>query len=160
MFNIKSDSYYRSWLVVKGFSQVERINFEKLFSLVCCSNHLLEWHLWYADFSKALSRLSSSGDYKRTRQGALAILILYIYYRLLVHATTIITCPYVHASSSCSITHPHVFFLRPLCFLHVPWCHTLNLCCTCAHHVYIMRNRYLLISLLTLTPSLDSFWFF
>ena len=70
----------------------------------CSSNHSPERHLWYADFSKALSRLSSSGDYKRTRQGALTVLILYIYYRLLVHATTIITCPYVHASSSCSIT--------------------------------------------------------
>jgi len=86
----------------------------------CCSNHSPEWHLQYADFSKALSWLSSSGDYKRTQQGALTVLILYIYYRLLVHATTIITCPYVHASSSCSITHPHVFSLRPPCFLYVP----------------------------------------
>jgi len=34
VFNIKSDSCYRSWLVVKGFSQVERIDFDKLFSLV------------------------------------------------------------------------------------------------------------------------------
>ena len=33
----------------------------------CCSNHSPEQHLWYAAFSKALSRLSSSGDYKRTR---------------------------------------------------------------------------------------------
>ena len=102
--------------------------------LRCCSNHSPEQHLWYADFSKALSRLSSSGDYKRTRQGALAVLIFYIYYRLLVHATIIITCPYVHVLSSCPITHPHMFFLRPLCFLHVPWCHTLNLCYTCVHH--------------------------
>ena len=31
-----------------------------------------------------------------------------------------ITCPYVHALSSCPITHPHVFFLRSPCFLHVP----------------------------------------
>ena len=119
----------------------------------CCSNHSLERHLWYADFSKALSWLSSSGDYKRTRQGALAVLILYIYYRLLVHATTIITCPYVHASFSCPITYPHVFSLRPLCFLHVPWRHTLNLHCTYMHHVYTMRNSCLLMSSLTLTPS-------
>ena len=34
MFNIKSDSYYKSWFVVKGFSQVEEINFDKLFSPV------------------------------------------------------------------------------------------------------------------------------
>ena len=91
--------------------------------------------------------------HKRTRQGALTILILYIYYRFLVHATTIITCPYVHASSSCPITHPHVFSLRPLCFLHVPWRHTLNLHCTYMHHVYTMSNSCLLMSSLTLTPS-------
>ena len=34
MFNIKSDSHYRSWLIAKGFSQVKGINFDKLFSLV------------------------------------------------------------------------------------------------------------------------------
>ena len=119
----------------------------------CCSNHLPERHLWYTDFSKALSRLSSSGDYKRTRQEALAVLILYIYYRLLVYATTIIICPYVHASFSYSITHPHVFFLRSPCFLHMPWCHTLYLHYTCAHDVYTMRNHSPLMSSLILTPS-------
>ena len=36
IFNTKSDSYYRSQLVAKGFSQVERINFDELFSLVVC----------------------------------------------------------------------------------------------------------------------------
>ena len=107
----------------------------------CCNNYSPEWHLWYADFSKALSRLSSSGDYKRTWQGVLAVLILYIYYKLLVHATTIITCPYVHTSFSCPITHLHVFFLRPPYFLHVPWHHTLNLYCTCAYHVYTIVIR-------------------
>ena len=50
------------------------------------------------------------------------------------------TCPYVHTLSSCPITHPYVFFLRPPYFLHVPWHHTFNLHCTCAHHVYTMRN--------------------
>jgi len=119
----------------------------------CCSNHSPERHLWYANFSKALSRLSSSGDYRRTRQRALAALLLYLYKYKVVYATTILTCPYVHASSSCPITHPHVFSLRLPCFLHVPWCHTLNLHCTCAHHVYTMRNPCSLISLLTLTPS-------
>ena len=51
-----------------------------------------------------------------------------------------ITNPKVHALSSCPITHPHVFFIRPPCFLYVPWHHTFNLRCTCAHHVYTMRN--------------------
>jgi len=57
-----------------------------------------------------------------------------------------ITDSKVHALSSCSITHPHVFSIRLPCFLHMPWCHTFNLCCTCAHHVYSMRNSCLLTS--------------
>ena len=93
------------------------------------------------------------GDYKRTWQGALAALLLYLYKLHVVRATTILTCPYVYAPSSCPITHPHVFFLRPPCFPHVPWHHTFNLRYTCAHHVYTMRNPCPLISSLTLTPS-------
>ena len=45
-----------------------------------------------------------------------------------------------HATTSCSITPPHVFSIRLPCFLHVPWCHTFNLCYTCTHYMYIMRN--------------------
>jgi len=86
----------------------------------CCSNHSPEQHSLFAYFSKALSRLSSSGDYKRTQQGALTVLLLYLYKLHVVRATTILTYPYVHASSSCPITHPHMFSLRPPCFLHVP----------------------------------------
>ena len=104
-----------------------------LIQKTCCSNHSLERHLWYADFSKALSRLSSSRDYKRTQQEALAVLILYIYYRLLVHAITISIRPLSPCCYLISITHPP-------CFLYVPWRHTLNLHCTCAHYVYTMRN--------------------
>ena len=36
MFNIESDSCYKSWLITKGFSQVKEINFDELFSLVVC----------------------------------------------------------------------------------------------------------------------------
>ena len=46
----------------------------------------------------------------------------------------------------CPITHLHVFSLRPPCFLYVPWRHTLNLHCTCVHHVYTMRNPCPLMS--------------
>jgi len=120
-------------------------------TLFYCSNHSPERHSWFADFSKALSRLSSSGDYKRTRQGALTALLLYLYKLHVVCATTILTCPYVHASSSCPITYLHVFPLRLPCFLHVPWRHIFNLRCTCAHHVYTMRNPCSLTSSLTLT---------
>jgi len=62
-------------------------------------------------------------------------------------------CPNVHALFSCFITHPHVFSIRPPCFLHVLWHHTFNLCYICAHHVYTMRNCCPLMSFLTLTPS-------
>ena len=58
-----------------------------------------------------------------------------------------------HASTSCPITHPHVFSLRLPCFLHVPWHHTFNLHYTCVHHVYTMKNPCFLTSSLTLTPS-------
>jgi len=57
-------------------------------ALDCCSNHSPEQHLWYADFSKALSRLSSSGNYKKTRQGALTALLPYLYKLQVVCATT------------------------------------------------------------------------
>ena len=58
-----------------------------------------------------------------------------------------------HTSTLCPITHPHVFSLRPPCFLHVPWCHTFNLHYTCAYYMYTMRNPCPLTSFLTLTPS-------
>jgi len=105
--------------------------------------------------AKLSSGLSSNEweNYKRTRQGALTVLLFYLYKLHVVCATTILTGPYVHALSSYSITHPHIFSLRPPCFLHVPWRHTFNLHCTCAHHVYTMRNPCPLMSLLTLIPS-------
>ena len=52
--------------------------------------------LQYAYFSKALNWLSSSGDYKRTRQGALAVLLPYLYKLYVVHTTTMFcfySCP-------------------------------------------------------------------
>jgi len=50
-----------------------------------------------------------------------------------------------------SIPLPHVLLLRPLCHIYVPWHHTLNLCCTCVHYMYTMRNSCPLTSSLTLT---------
>jgi len=62
-----------------------------------------------------------SGDYKRTRQGALAALLLYLYKLYVVHATTM-RLPHVHLPCFylMSITHPHVFSIRPSCRIHVP----------------------------------------
>ena len=58
-----------------------------------------------------------------------------------------------HASTSCSSLILHASSLRPPCFLHVPWRHTFNLRCTCAHHVYTMRNPCPLTSSPNPTPS-------
>jgi len=81
------------------------------------------------------------GNYKRTWQGALAALLLYLYNLHVVHATTILTDPKVHASTSCPLLIHHASTLRPPCHIHVPWCHTFNLRCTCVHHVYtIVRH--------------------
>ena len=69
----------------------------RFFLRECCSNHSPERHLWYADFSKALSKLSSSEDYKRTRQGTLAALLPYLY-KLQVVYTTTICLPHVYSA--------------------------------------------------------------
>ena len=63
-----------------------------LYPHICCSNYLPEQH-----FSKALSWLSSSGDYKRTRQGALAALLPYLYKLQVVYATTM-CLPHVYSA--------------------------------------------------------------
>ena len=73
-------------------------------------------------------------NYKRTWQGALAALLLYLYKLHVVHATTISIRPLSPCLYLMSITHPHMFSIRPPCFLHVPWRHIFNLRCTCAHY--------------------------
>jgi len=109
-----------------------------LIHVFCCSNHSPEWHLWYADFSKALSRLSSSGDYKRTQQGAFTALLLYLYKLQMVYTTTISTGPYVHASTSCPITHLPYFYLKAimpcLCALTSYSLISVTMYASCVHH--------------------------
>ena len=63
------------------------------------------------------------------------------------------TCSLLTSAKLSILLIYYMFFLRPPYFLYVPWCHTLNLCCTCAYYVYTMRNLCSLTSLLTLTPS-------
>ena len=109
---------------------------------MCCSNHSSLKDKWsHNEQSFPMGYQVKSGDYKRTRQGALAALLLYLYKLHVVRATTI-CLPHVHLPCFylMSITHPHVFSIRLPCFLHVPWRYTFNLRCTCAHHVYTMRN--------------------
>ena len=98
--------------------------------------------------SKALSRLLSN-EWGITREldkePSLYCSSIYISYKWSM-LQQYYSCPNVHASSSCPITHPHVFSIRPPCFLYVPWRHTLNHHCTCTHHVYTMRNPCPLMS--------------
>jgi len=102
-----------------------------------------------SQWAKLSNGLSSNEweNYKRTRQGVLAALLFYLYKLHVVYATTI-CLPRVHLPCFylMSITHPHVFSIRPPCFLHMPWCHTFNLRYICAHHVYTMRNPCPLMS--------------
>ena len=104
----------------------------------CCSNHLPEQHLQYAYFSKAHRRLSSSGDYKRTQQGALTTLLLYLYKYNMVRATTIFTGLYVHVSISCPITHPPCFYLKATipcpCALTSYSLISITMCTLCIHY--------------------------
>ena len=106
--------------------------------------------------SKALSGLSSN-EWGITRELDKEPLLhcssIYIIYKWSVLQQYVYLMSIHHASTLYPITHPHVFSLRPPCFLHVPWRHTFNLHCTCVHHVYTMRNLCPLTSLLTLTSS-------
>jgi len=106
--------------------------------VLCCSNHSPEWHSWYADFSKALSRLSSSGDYKRTQQGALTALLLYLYKYNVVRATTM-CLPYVlllihHAFTS----RPPYLYLKATipcpCALTSYSLISITMCAPCVHY--------------------------
>ena len=118
-----------------------------------------------SQLAKLSSRLSSNkwGNYKRTQQGALAALLLYLYKLHVVCATTILTCSYVHALSSCPITHPPYIYLKAsmlyTCALTSypnPYSLSpLSMCALCVYYVYTMRNSCPLTSFLTLTLYLD-----
>ena len=61
-----------------------------LSNIVRYSSHLMLWQPLItktnsSTMSKSLSRISSE-DYKRTQQGVPDILLLYLYYRYMVHA--------------------------------------------------------------------------
>ena len=106
--------------------------------------------------AKLSSRLSSN-EWGITRElnkePSLHCSSIYIIYKWSMLQQYVYLMSIHHTSTSCPITHPHVFSIRLPCFLHVSWHYTLNLHCTCAHHVYTMRNPCPLTSSLTLTPS-------
>ena len=79
------------------------INNPILKSIHCCGNHLSQRQM-ISQGVKLLVGLSSSGDYKRTQQGALATLLPYIYVYTIVCATTMfyyVSCPKGLMSISC-----------------------------------------------------------
>ena len=63
-------------------------------------------------------------------------------------------CSSIYTTTSWSMLQQCVYLisiyyastLRPPCFPHVPWHHIFDLCYTCAHHVYTIRNPYPLTS--------------
>jgi len=122
----------------------------------CCSNHSSLKDKWsHNEQSSPMGYQVKSGGITRELDKEPSLYCFSIYTTTLW--SMLQQCVYLmsiyYASTSCPITHPHVFSLRPPCFLHVSWYHTFNLRCTCAHYVYTMRNSCPLTSLLTLTAS-------
>ena len=109
--------------------------------MTCCSNHSSLKDKWsHNEQSSPMGYQVKSGGITRELNKELSLHCSSIYtttswsvlqqyvYLMSIH----------HASTSCLIIHPHVFFLRPPCFLHVPWRHTFNLRYTYTHHEELM----------------------
>jgi len=123
-------------------------------STIYCSNHSLLKDKWsHNEQSSLMGYQVKSGGITRELDKKPLLYCSFIYtitlWSMLQQYVYLMSI--YHAFTSCPITHPHMFSLRPPCFLHVPWCHTFNLRCTYAHHVYTMRNSCSLTSSLTLT---------
>ena len=142
--------------VPSGGTGVEELQREE--AIWCCSNYLSLKDKWsHNEQSSPIDYQVTNGGITREldKEPSLHCSSIYITYRWSV-LQQYYSCPNIHASSSCPITHPHVFSLRPPYFLHVPWHHTFNLHCTCAHYVYTMRNPCLLTSFPNPNSDLDS----
>ena len=112
---------------------------------LCCSNHLPLKDKWsHNEQSSSMGYQVKSGGITRELDKEPSL-----------HCSSIYTTTLWSMLQQCVylMSIHHVSILRLPYFLHMPWHHTFNLRCTCAHHVYTMRNRCLLTSLLTLTPS-------
>ena len=127
-----------------------------VYATTCCSNHSSLKDKWsHNEQSSPMGYQVKSGGITRelNKEPLLHYSSIYTTTSWSMLQQSVYLMSIHHASTSCPITHPHVFSLRPPCFLHVPWHHTFNLRCTYAHHVYTMRNPCPLTSSLTLTPS-------
>ena len=117
----------------------------KLLGSNCCSNHSSLKDKWsHNEQSSLMGYQVKSGEITRELDKKPLLYCSSIYtttsWSMLQQCVYVYLMSIHHASTSCLITHPHVFSSRPLYFLHVSWHHTFNLHYTCAHHVYIMRN--------------------
>jgi len=124
------------------------------YSSRCCSNHLSLKDKWsHNEQSSPMGYQVKSGRITRELDKEPSLHCSSIYTTTLwsVLQQYIYLMSIHHTSTSCPITHLHVFSLRPPCFLHVPWHHIFNLRYTCAHYVYTMRNPCPLMLSLTLT---------
>ena len=112
---------------------------------VCCSNHSLLKDKWsYNKQSSPMGYQVKSGGITKELDKEPSLHCFSIYINTMW--SMLQQCVYL-------MSIHHASTLRLPCFLHVPWYHTFNLHCICAHHVYTMRNHSPLTSYLTLTPS-------
>ena len=117
----------------------------------CCSNHSSLQEQMISQLTKLSVGLSSKewGNYKRTRQGALAAFVHYIYIWLLVHTTTISNrplCSYLYLMSYYPSTCVyHKATMLPTCalisyllpyfiVLHHTFSSLSYMCILCVHH--------------------------
>ena len=124
-------------LILPGFAQSDLE-----FHLHCCSNHLSLKDKWsYNKQSSPVGYQVTNGGITREldKEPSLHCSSIYITYKWSM-LQQYLTDPKVHAATSCPLLILHVSSIRLPCFLHVPWRHTFNLRCTCAHPVYTMRN--------------------
>ena len=123
---------------------------------LCCSNHLSLRDKWsHNQQSSPVGYQVMNGGITREldKEPSLHCSSIYINTKWSVLQQCVSLISIHHASTSCPLLILHASSLRPPCFLHVPWCHTFNLRCTCAHHVYTMRNPCPLTSSPNPTPS-------
>ena len=108
----------------------------------CCSNHSSLKDKWsHNQQSSPVGYQVTNGGITRelNKKPLLHCSSIYITYKWSM-LQQYLTDPKVHAATSCLLLILYASSIRLPCFLHVLWRHTFNLCCTCAHHVYTMRN--------------------
>jgi len=103
---------------------------------ICCSNHSLLKDKWFHnEQSSPMGYQVKSGEITREldKEPSLHCFSIYINYMWSVLQQYLLALMSMPLSHVLLLIH-YVFTLRPPCHIHVPWHHTFNLRCTCAHH--------------------------